>query len=574
LVAVGVQSYLKTSSIKRAEVVRYLMAAAGGLLLSAAFPGVGLAGAAWIAPGVILGSGVGRGGWKTFRLGFVAGMAHYLTSLYWLLYMPYTFHGIPLAPGAGWLALGAYCASYTGFWVWFCWRLMPPSVAGLPARAAVEDFFAGGLLRRARWALACALVWVALEMARGWLLTGFPWNFLAVSQYRMLPLIQLTAVTGVAGLSFLMVWTSVALVVALVALTRHPGHGVWAEAGAPMLVAAVVAGYGASQVTTLPTPERELKVVLVQPAFAQTLIWDASQDEARFQDLLKLSEQALGQAPAEAEFSRGLQPLPERPALLVWPEGALSSLTLDHEAAIGKLLAKYKAGLVANVETEQPGEQGTTEFFNSAVLINAAGVTEGVYHKRRLVIFGEYVPKWLEVLKWMTPMDGELAAGTDAVPFKTSQPAARFSVLICFEDTFAEEGRAHVTAETDFLVNLTNDGWFGNSAQEWQHAANAVFRAVENGVPLVRCTNNGLTCWVDAQGRLREILGADGNVYAAGFMEASIPLRAAGERSRTFYNQHGDWFGWSCGGMTLCLCVGFFRPGSKISPVREDSVSK
>jgi apolipoprotein N-acyltransferase len=538
----------------------------GGLLLSAAYPGIGLAGAAWIAPGLILLSAVGREGWAAFRLGYLAGLVHYLSTLYWLLAMPFTFHGIPFAPGAAWLVLSAYCALYPAIWVWLCWKMMPPAAPNLPAREALDQFFAAGLLRRARWAFAAALIWVALEMARGRLLTGFPWNFLAVSQYKMLPFIQMTAVTGVYGLSFLMVWTSVSLVVALVAVTRQPGRGVWGEAGMPLLVGAVVASFGASQVAAIPAAERELEVVLIQPSFAQTLIWDSSQDEALFQNLLKLTEGALEPDPNKPAFSKGLSPLADKPSLLLWPESALSSLTPEHLEAVAKLLAKHDVWLAASVESSEPSGQGTLEEYNSSLLFNPAGVIESVYHKRRLVIFGEYVPKWLWLFKWMTPIEGNFAPGTDAVQFKMSHPDAQFSVLICFEDAFADEARAHVTPQTDFLVNLTNDGWFGDGAQPWQHAANAVFRAVENGLPLVRCTNNGLTCWADAQGRLREILGGSGNVYGAGFMRARIPLRPAGGRSQTFYNRHGDWFGWSCCGMTLCLCAGTFRPRRNARP--------
>jgi apolipoprotein N-acyltransferase len=122
------------------------------------------------------------------------------------------------------------------------------------------------------------------------------------------------------------------------------------------------------------------------------------------------------------------------------------------------------------------------------------------------------------------------------------------SALICYEDVFPQLARASVEPDTDFLVNITNDGWFGEGAAQWQQAASAVYRAVENGVPLVRCANTGLTCWVDANGRIREVfVDGNGSIYGAGFMMAKIPLLAAGEkRPQTFYHQHGDWFGWSC----------------------------
>jgi apolipoprotein N-acyltransferase len=115
---------------------------------------------------------------------------------------------------------------------------------------------------------------------------------------------------------------------------------------------------------------------------------------------------------------------------------------------------------------------------------------------------------------------------------------------------------------TDFLVNITNDGWFGESAAQWQHAFAAAFRAVENRVPLVRCSNNGLTCWFDAWGRMRELLlDEKGSVYGAGFLRCEVPVQAPGQkRALTFYARHGDWFGWSCAAMAgLVLAIGLWR---------------
>jgi apolipoprotein N-acyltransferase len=104
------------------------------------------------------------------------------------------------------------------------------------------------------------------------------------------------------------------------------------------------------------------------------------------------------------------------------------------------------------------------------------------------------------------------------------------------------------------LVNLTNDGWFRKSAEQWQHLANAIFRAVENGVPLVRCANNGVTCWIDAHGRVREILrDKSGSVYGIGAMTVEIPI---GERREpTFYGRHGDWFGWGCVALAAAFVI-------------------
>jgi apolipoprotein N-acyltransferase len=150
------------------------------------------------------------------------------------------------------------------------------------------------------------------------------------------------------------------------------------------------------------------------------------------------------------------------------------------------------------------------------------------------------------------------------------------SVLICFEDMFPQEARDHTDPDTDFLVNLTNDGWFGHGAEQWQQAASGIFRAVENGLPLLRCTNDGLTCWADAQGRVRQIQSTAGNVYGAGFIITQIPLRASGDRRQTFYNQHGDWFPCGCAGIGLGGLAATFRnrrrSNNPLSKAAQDTV--
>jgi apolipoprotein N-acyltransferase len=147
-------------------------------------------------------------------------------------------------------------------------------------------------------------------------------------------------------------------------------------------------------------------------------------------------------------------------------------------------------------------------------------------------------------------------------------------VLICFEDVFPHWARTHVQDTTDFLLNLTNDGWFGKSSAQWQHAANTVFRAVENGVSLVRCTNNGLTCWIDELGRLRKVFrGQDGTEYDRGYMMVQVPLRAEESKGPgTFYRRHGDVFGWAAVGLAVLGAVGFGRNAADSKLAREAPV--
>jgi apolipoprotein N-acyltransferase len=216
------------------------------------------------------------------------------------------------------------------------------------------------------------------------------------------------------------------------------------------------------------------------------------------------------------------------------------------------------------------------DYFNASFLINPQGEVAARYCKRNLVIFGEYVPlmRWLPFLKWFTPIEGGFTSGDKPGGFEMKMSERRSSnrlesnpgeqradsetgvpretafrvktsPLICYEDTFPQLGRESASYDTDFLVNLTNDGWFGEGAAQWQQAACATFRAVENGLPLVRCANTGLTCWIDEAGRIREIFSdKTGSVYGAGFVTMTIPITE--NRTPTFYHQHGDWFGWSC----------------------------
>lgn len=538
---------------------RYLTATLAGLLLAAALPKLGIAGLAWVAPGLMLASALGKGGWESFRIGYVAGLAYYLASLYWLLLIPYRWHSIPLGPAAGWLSLSAYLALYPATWVWFLSRAGNPKPR-LPGPAEPSVFPAlrlDGVLarswsRRALWAITGAALWVALEMLVVRLFTGFPWNLLGASQYQMVPLVQIASVTGIYGVSFLIVWVSLSLLSAgLMVVLRPTTRSVWAgEVLLPVLVVALVFNFGLRRTIRQSPPDRTLNVTLIQPSIPQTLIWDTSRDLDRFHELIHLSERALT----------------NRTDLLVWPEAAVPSFArwnTNLYSAITNLVRQHHVWLILGSDDlgrpASPAGPDDYEYYNASFLVSPDGEFIARYRKRNLVVFGEYIPlvRWLPFVKWFTPIEGGFTPGAGPVPFVLTRPRANVSPLICFEDTFPGTAREAADDDTDFLVNLTNNGWFGESAAQWQHAAAALFRAVENGLPLVRCSNNGLTGWVDAQGRLCEVFRDDrGTIYGPGFLTTQIPLLGPGvKRAPTFYNQHGDWFGWACVGIAASMVI-------------------
>jgi apolipoprotein N-acyltransferase len=522
---------------------RYFLAVIAGLLLAISFPKLSVAGLAWIAPGLILFCGIGKSSRQKFWIGYVAGLAQWLGSLNWLLAIPF-----PAGAVAGWLSLSAYLALYTATWVWLCWKTFSQITGD-----TVEKFSETTWKQRAIWAISCAVIWVALEMTMARLFSGFPWNFLGITQYKIVPLIQIASFTGVYGIAFLLVWFAVSICGAGRLLMEQPRKSrVWsAEIILPALTAALAFSFGANRISQNSSSERQLKVALVQPSVPQTLIFDPAGDEVRFEKIMELSEKALA----------------EKPDVVIWPEASIPPLNASEFHALTNFVATHHVWMILGADdaTIDENSRGNleTNYYNASFLFSPNGEAVATYHKQRLVIFGEYVPleKWLPFMKWFTPIDGGFTSGTGPVPFRIENPRANISVLICFEDVFPHYARDYVQPDTDFLLNLTNDGWFGERSAQWQQAANAIFRAVENGLPMVRCTNNGLTCWADRFGRLQNYFGKEsGNVYAPGFLIAEIPLLAENEkRPPTFYRQHGDWFGWSCVVVSAAFLLLAFR---------------
>lgn len=506
-----------------------------GVVWSCAFPGPGIAGLGWLAPGLILYAAGANAARHPFSLGYAAGLVYSLISLYWLLHNPVFMGAL-----AAWLALSAYLALFPATWTWLCWRMAPAGLLG--DDGGQSDV---GWLRRQTWALAGAAAWVGLENLRGWFLSGFPWNNLAVSQYQMLPLIQVCAWTGTAGLSFLMVWFSLCLLQGIASL-RGMHHVTWRSSfplvAMPVVIVLTLYVLGYQRMRHAPVAPRTVKVALVQPSIPQNLIWDASENTNRFNKLVQLSETALT----------------TKPDLLLWPEAAIPNvLRYDPDftcRAVTNLALEHKTWMIVGADDAEPTPNQRAPddyvFFNSSFLVSPSGGLVAQYRKQKLVIFGEYVPlqQYLPFLKWLIPTGDGFKPGTHPVLFRMPSLDLEVSSLICFEDVFCDVARKAVADDTDFLVNLTNNGWFGESAAQWQHAANAVFRAVENGVPLVRCANNGLTCWVDPVGGMHEVFFGDSkDIYGAGFKVGQVPVFGKANTFRpTVFHRYGDWMGWTC----------------------------
>lgn len=527
----------------------YPLAIIAGFLLAAAFPNINIAGFAWIAPALLLAAAHGKTSGQAFRVGYVAGISFWLASLYWLLLIPVM--GFPIL---AWVALSAFVALYFAIWTWL-----------LAGKIGV-----GTWLQRNLWSLTGAATWVGLEMIRARFLGGFPWNLLGTSQHQLTPLIQIASFAGVYVVSFLIVWVSSSLFSAVHAIFSKPDARLaWQpEVFLPLLIVAGLFAIGSLQMRTPPeagSAPAPLRITLIQPSVPQNMIWDTSANSNRFQQLLALTEMALT----------------NKTDLLIWPEAALPEFDNASYAAITNLVRTHHVWMIFNADDVvwRPNAKAKNDYdvFNSAFLFGPDGKFVSVYHKQKLVIFGEYIPlvRWLPFVKWFTPIQGGYEAGDqpgnfaisrwgeqlrapqitvdNGSPDISSRQTFNAAPLICFEDMFPQTARAATRADTDLLINLTNDGWFGAGAEQWQQCAAGIFRAVENGRPLVRSCNNGVTCWIDAHGRVRQVFkDATGTIYGPGWMTVELPLSAE-KPAPTFYNRHGDWFGWACVGVTLLL---------------------
>ncbi|MFO1457772.1 MAG: apolipoprotein N-acyltransferase [Verrucomicrobiota bacterium] len=528
------------------RLLRPALAVLAGILWALSFPLPGWSGFAWIAPGLLLASGFDLPAGPSFRLGFLAGFAHHLVALRWLLNIPF-----PSGAVAGWLALSAYSALYFGLWLCLSAQFLRfrtgPATGWRPTADVV--FRQRELWRQGTW-LWIAALWVALEYTRVRFLGGFPWNVFGISQWRNLPLIQVASLTGVYGISFLLVWISVSLAAAMGILAfRLEQRLAWSSTlRIPLLVLLLLLGFGLRRVMNSPPPVASTALALVQPSIPQRLIWDDAANPARFQKVMTLTREALS----------------GHPDAVIWPEGSMPDLTAEQFETV--TTATRAAGVPWIFGTAY-GERvdGEPEHYNAAILVGPNGRVEGRYHKQLLVIFGEFIPfeKTIPFMKWFTPIGASFTRGRGPATFRFgTNPPVHASPLICFEDVFPSQTRAHVSADTDFILELTNNGWFGEGSAQWQHCASAALRAVENGIPLVRCANNGVTCWIDSFGGLHDVhQDPDGSVYGPGVLTTRVPLRPPGsEYAPTVYHRYGDLFAWVCSAVAI---VGVLTTGPR-----------
>jgi apolipoprotein N-acyltransferase len=269
-------------------------------------------------------------------------------------------------------------------------------------------------------------------------------------------------------------------------------------------------------------------VALVQGNVAGEIKWSGKHQAEILRTFLDLSAQAAARRP--------------RPIVAIWPETATGSYLrkqLDQALAVAAFAARSGVPVFTGYADYAWDAQGHPQSFNSAGLFAPDGRLGPAYAKRHLVPFGERMP-FQRLFPWLGRLElgqAEWTPGRRSVLFPSA--AGAFACLVCFEAIFPDLARDDVRAGARWLVNVTNDEWFGNGAALHQHADMSVLRAVENGVPLARCANTGLTLVADAYGRVTATLP----VFQPGVLVTELPPPAA-SRTPTLYTRLGDWPGW------------------------------
>ena len=484
-----------------------------GILLALAFPGFGKASLAFVGLVPLMFAVQSASAKKAAGLGLLAGFVFFMVSLGWLHNLTGMVAGAGLKASAllGYAVLALYCALY----------FIPfTMVTATTVRRWGVDSFRTNL----RLMFSVTMVWVGSEYLRGLLFTGFPWNPLGVSQYASPAIIQIAEWGGVSIVSACIVWMNAALFITLSQYARgvrsknYRPHG---ELMLGLLPIALSAAYGFGILLNPPPHWKPLTVALVQPNIAQSEKWDSQKDT---------------QIRARLEELTGTAARIDGIDLVIWPETALPDFARVSRTSTQLIRRMTALGspLLAGTMDVSFSKTGRT-YFNSSILYGTNGLEIAKYDKQHLVPFGEYVP-FPKLMGKFTPVDVDFQAGRDStvLPLEGKAP---FSALICFEDAVAPLAVKAVRNGARWLVNQSNDAWFDPSAQSEQHLAHAVFRCIENRIPMARCCNTGITCTIDPYGGVQRNLAP----RTQGFSINTIYPRPIG-LEKTFYTRNGDAF--------------------------------
>jgi apolipoprotein N-acyltransferase len=445
--------------------------------------------------------------WQGFLLGYACGILFFAGTCYWIFDTMRKFGSLN-APMAA-LALFLFC----------CYLGLYNGLFGLliSLLASARDF--------RRPLVAAPFVWVAVELART-RVTGFPWNLLGIAQVDNIALSRIAGFTGVYGISFEIVLVNVALAVAFLVPKQKRG----AMLAASLAAAAVLQ---AGRLIDAPASKPDRAALLVQQNIPVSAEWTPAYFQQTLSDLTQLTIKSATDAKAKVD-------------LIVWPESPAPFFSNDprfRDVVSGIARETHSSTVVGSIGSNAPTPNTEGPIFNSASVVTPVGVWGQRYDKVHLVPFGEFLPfpSLFSFAGGLTKEVGQFTHGTSRQPLDAGDQS--LGVFICYESVFPDEVRRFANNGAQVFVNISNDGWYGDSGAYAQHLNQTRMRAIENNRWLLSTTDTGVTASIDPLGRI----------------VASIPRKErttlvapyALTSATTFYTRHGDWFAYTCAIISL-----------------------
>jgi len=382
--------------------------------------------------------------------------------------------------------------------------------------------------------VAAPLLWVSLEFLKAHLISGFPWASLGYSQYKFLHIIQISDITGVYGVSFLIVAVNAALFSLFLlrkeSVLRNRTRII--SISSVVFLFALSLCYGYYRLSRdYNSTDRGVKIAVAQGNIPQNLKWDSSFKRRTVDIYKRLTNEAAG----------------HNPDLVIWPETAAPFFFQEDSRYRDEILDIASAGhtyLLFGNPAYEITDNNVQSMLNSAYLISPDRETLARYDKIHLVPFGEYVPlsKILFFIEKITAGTGDFTPGRDYVVMEL--PQGKFGVVICYEVIFPGLVRKFVLNGAEFMATITNDAWFGKTSAPYQHFTMAVFRSVENRIYFARSANTGISGFISPKGEI---------LQASPIFEESLLIRNIfPSDTKTFYTKHGDMFAY---GAILITCI-------------------
>jgi len=502
---------MKKEKIKKIR--KYALAGLSGVLLVLSFPEFNLSQLSWFALVPLLVAIYGSDWRESLWLGLVAGIIYFGGIMNWIMVLiPYsTIFWVTL----GYVVLTLYLSCYVFLFavsVNFVSQWKRPDIQPLA------------------YSFLTAVTWTGLEVLRGYVATGLPWASLGYTQWRNVPLIQISSITGMYGVTFLIAMINGMIAGFLIDIRRWRSS--LKAVLVPLGIIAVCFAYGWVSLSSSFEDEK-IKVSMVPGNVSQKdkmASWGDKSDWI-FDKYVQATQYAAD----------------EKPDILVWPESAVPQFIFPESPELDRLkflIPRWGAYLLMGVISYE-GTYPDHKVYNSAFLLSPAGEEIDRYHKIHLVPISEYFPlkRYLpESLHDLVTGVSDFDSGSRYTIF--SAPPARIGVPICFESVFPEISRRFVREGANVICIITNDAWFIGTFAAQQHFSMAPFRAIENRISIFRCANYGVSCIIDPYGRIMRKLEKNEK-----YLTGEVGLHVGG----TFYTKHGNYLPWACLAMTLFL---------------------